>query len=355
LTGRKRIASVSIGGRSVGEGAPVLIVAEAGVNHNGDVELARQLVDAAADAGADAVKFQTFAAERVASATAPKAAYQRETTDPGEPQLEMLRRLELGRKAFDELVRRCDERGLMFLSTPFDEESADLVAELGAPAIKVGSGEITNWPLLERVASKGRPVILSTGMATLDEIGASLDVMAAAGDPDVVLLHCVSSYPAAPAEANLRAIETLREAFGLPVGYSDHTLDATCALAATALGACLVEKHLTLDRDLPGPDHRASLEPHTFADLVRAMREVEAALGDGEKRPTSGELENRLLVRRSLAAADPIAAGTVLSADMVAVLRPGTGIPPSERESIVGRRTRRALAAHELIDWNDLE
>lgn len=347
--------TVELGGRRVGEGEPVLVVAEAGVNHNGSLDLALRLVDEAAAAGADAVKFQTFSAERVASAAAPKAAYQLETTDAGETQLEMLRELELDVDAHVALAAHCAERGILFLSTPFDEESVAVLDELDVPAVKIGSGELTNTFLLERVAATGRPVILSTGMADLEEVGVALDSLAAGGAGAVVLLHCVSNYPAAPADANLRAMRTLADAFGVPVGFSDHTLGVETALAAVALGACVLEKHFTLDASLPGPDHRASLEPPALRALVQGLRAVSAALGDGVKRPAAAERENRLLVRRSIVAARALPAGTTLAREDVSALRPGDGIPPTRRDEVLGRRLRRDVEAGAQLAWEDLE
>lgn len=342
-----------IGGRRVGGDAPVLVIAEIGVNHNGNPALARSLVEAAADAGADAVKVQSFSAERVAGARAPKAAYQLETTDTRESQLAMLRRLELPTGEEAALAARCSELGLMFLSTPFDPASADALEAVEVPAYKVGSGDLTNHPLLAYVAAKRRPVLLSTGMADLAEVSDAAAVVRGAGAP-LVLLHCVSSYPADPAEANLRAIPAIAHALDTPVGWSDHTSGLSTALAAVALGACVVERHLTLDRTLPGPDHAASSEPAEFGALVAAIRAVESALGDGVKRPADSERENRRLVRRSLVAARDLPVGTVLEEAMLDALRPGTGIAPSAWREVVGRRLGRDLAAHEPLAWDDL-
>lgn len=342
-------AVVHIGGRPVGRGAPCFVIAEVGVNHNGDVELAERLVDAAAAVGADAVKFQSFRAERLASLDAPKADYQLETTSPGESQLEMLRKLELGAGAHERLVHRCRERGVFFLSSPFDEESVDLLVELDVPAIKIPSPDLTNPILLERAARTGKPLIVSTGMATLEEVERALATVAGANGGDVVLLHCVSTYPAAPDEANLRAMATMRGAFGVPVGFSDHTLGIDVALAAVALGASVLEKHVTLDRTLPGPDHRSSLEPDELASLLRGVRAVESALGDGVKAPSPAEASTRAIARRSLAAKADIPAGTVLTRELVTALRPGTGIPADRLAEIVGRTVTRDLRRGELF------
>ncbi len=347
--------NVTTGSLSIGPNFPCFVIAEAGVNHNGDLELARRLVDVAAEAGADAVKFQTFRADRLVSPTAPKAAYQRQTTDAGESQLDMLRRLELSPAAHRELNDYCRQRGLIFLSTPFDEESADLLDELDVLAFKIGSGEVTNHPFLEYVARKGKPIILSTGMSYLSEVDEAVRVLRDAGCEQLILLHCVSSYPAAPADANLKAIQTLAAAFGVPVGYSDHTPGIEVALAAVALGACVIEKHFTLDRNLPGPDHRASLEPPELRALISGVRTVERALGDGIKRPVPAEADTRAVARRSLAARVDIPAGVIVEAGMLTALRPADGIPPGLIRRVIGRRTRRSLTAGQFIDWSDLE
>lgn len=343
-----------VSGREVREGAPVFIVAEAGVNHNGDPDLARRLVDAAAEAGADAVKFQTFRTEALVSRDAPKAGYQRETTGGGESQRDMLRRLELGPDHHALLQGDCTKRGILFFSTPFDEKSADLLEALGVALFKLPSGEITNLPLLRHVARKGKPLFLSTGMSTLEEVAQAVAAIHDAGDPPLALLHCVSAYPAPPSEMNLRAMDTLRKRFGGPVGLSDHTLGIEIALAGVARGAAIVEKHLTLDKSLPGPDHRASLNPIEFAALVRAIRAVESALGDGEKRPMPSEADTRRVARRSLVAARSIRAGETLTAELVAIRRPGTGISPAELDRALGRTAKRDLQADEVIDWEAL-
>jgi N,N'-diacetyllegionaminate synthase len=346
--------NVEVAGRVVGPGAPTFVVAEAGVNHNGQLDLAERLVDAAADARVDAVKFQTFDAGALVSRHAPKAAYQREATGDAEGQREMLAHLELSPAWHETLMARAGRRGLLFFSSPFDHGSADLLEQLGVPCFKLPSGEITNLPLLRHVARKGRPLILSTGMATLEEVEEAVGVIREAGNPPLVLLHCVSAYPAAAEEMNLRAMDTLRERFGCPVGLSDHSLGVEVALAAVARGAAVIEKHLTLDKSLPGPDHRASLDPTEFALLVRGIRTVENALGDGEKRPVPSEADTRAAARKSLVAARPIQAGERLTADMVAFKRPGTGISPAHLDRILGRKVIRDLAADELIGWEAL-
>jgi N,N'-diacetyllegionaminate synthase len=322
---------------------PVFVIAEAGVNHNGDIALAHRLVDAAADAGADAVKFQTFRAERVAGAESPKAAYQKETTDAAESQLDMLRKLELPWEAHAALKRQCDERNIEFMSTPFDPDSADFLVETGIRRFKTGSGELTNLPFLEHAARHGLPMILSTGMATLEEIGDAVEAVRKAGAGEISLLHCVSNYPAAPEDTNLRAMQKMADAFDVPVGLSDHTMGIAVATGAAALGASIIEKHFTLDRTMTGPDHLASIEPDGLKQMVDAIRTVTAALGDGEKRPAESERENRVLVRRSLVAACDIAAGEILADDMIDAKRPGDGLPPAMRSALVGRRANRDI------------
>lgn len=347
--------SVEIGDRTVGGEAPCFVVAEAGVNHDGDPARALELVAAAAAAGADAVKFQTFRADDVAAQSAPKAAYQLRSTDVGESQVEMLSRLELNVDVYRALKGEAEKLGLVFLSTPFDIASVDLLDALDVAAFKVASPDLTNLPLLTEIGRRRRPVLLSTGLATLAEVEAGVDALRAAGSPDVVVLHCVSDYPASPSDANLRAMATIAAATGCPVGFSDHTDGIDVALAAVALGACALEKHLTLDRSLPGPDHAASLEPDRFDEMVEALRRVESALGSGVKEPTPSERENAAIVRRSLAAASDLEAGTVLSSEVLVALRPGTGIPTAQLSEIVGRRLVRNVARHALLSPGDLE
>jgi N-acetylneuraminate synthase len=351
------------------------IIAEAGVNHNGSLELARQLIDAATDAGADAVKFQTFRADSLVSRSAPKAAYQRATTDPEESQHAMLEALELSEAAHEELVGHCGQRGVQFLSTPFDIESLRLLVDrCHMPRIKIPSGEITHGPLLLAAARTGLPIILSTGMSTLGEVEQALGVLAfgysgpeaepgldafasafaseagqAALRDRVTLLHCTSEYPTRPEDVHLRAMDTLASAFGLPVGYSDHTRGIAVPIAAVARGALLIEKHVTLDRTLPGPDHPASLEPDELAGMVRGIREVEAALGRSTKAPTAGEIEMRAVARKSLTAARRIEEGEQFSAENVVARRPGTGISPIRFWSYMGQEARGTYAAGEPL------
>ncbi len=329
--------------------APCFIIAEAGVNHNGDMQLARQLVDVAAAAGADAVKFQTFKAERLVTRDAPQAAYQAANTGQTESQFAMLKRLELLPDMHTDLQAYCAKKHIMFLSTPFDEASADFLHGLGVPAFKLSSGDLTNTPLLAHIARLGRPMIVSTGMATLGEVETAVQTIHEARNEQLVLLHCVSNYPAADADTNLRAMATLEAAFGVPVGYSDHTLGIDIPLAAVALGARVLEKHFTLNRDLPGPDHQASLEPDELRAMVAGVRRVEAALGDGRKVPAANEAETRQLARKSIVAVQAIPAGAVITAAMLGVMRPGTGYPPAQVEMLAGRTTVQAIPAGTVI------
>lgn len=329
-----------------------LIIAEAGVNHNGNLALARQLIDKAAAAGADLVKFQTFNADRLVTLAAKKADYQKLATGSHESQHAMLRRLELNAEMHDQLVAHCELRKIVFFSTGFDVESIDLLVKLGQQHFKIPSGEITNLPYLRHVGRLGRSVMLSTGMATLGDIEAALAVLAEAGTArsSVTVLHCTTEYPTPMSEVNLRAMLSLKHAFGVRVGYSDHTTGIEVAIAAVALGASVIEKHFTLDRSLPGPDHQASLEPLELAAMVQAIRNIECALGDGIKRPSASELRNRPIARKSLVARRDIQAGEIFDASNLTAKRPGTGISPMRWDDMIGRAARRAFAADELID-----
>ena len=307
------------------------------------------MVDAAVQAGADAVKFQTFNAERLVSPDAPKADYQLHTTDAAESHFEMIRRLELSPEMHRDLKAYCGERGILFMSSPFDEESADLLAALDVAVFKIPSGEITNFPLLQHVARKGKPMIVSTGMAYLSEVEAAVRAIQEAGNQQYVLLHCVSNYPADPADVNLRAMGTMSAAFEAPVGYSDHTMGTEMPIAAVAMGASVIEKHLTLDRALPGPDHVASLEPGEFAAMVGGIRNVESAMGHGRKEPAESEANTASVARKSLVAARDIPVGTILTEDMIAIKRPGTGLPPVMLPHLVGRTARAEIPEGALI------
>jgi len=344
-----------LGTREVGDGAPCFVIAEAGVNHNGDPELASQLIRAAATAGADAVKFQTFRAADLVTPGARKAAYQATNTGADDGQLGMLKRLEFAPTVFRRLKAEAEALGLIFLSTPFEGASAQVLADLGVVGFKLGSGEVTNLPFLAQIAGYGRPMLLSTGMCDLDEVVAAVAVIRAHGDPPLALLHCVSTYPAPADQSNLRAMESLRLACGGPVGMSDHSLGWEVTLAAVALGATVIEKHLTIDRHLPGPDHAASIEPGELAEMMRQLRRVEAALGDGVKRMMPCEMDTRAVARKSLVAARDLPVGGILTAADLAVKRPGTGIAPGEIPAVLGARLRRAIACDEVLAWTDLD
>lgn len=345
---------VEIGRHRIGADSPCFIIAEVGVNHNGSLEMAKKLVDAAVGAGADAVKFQTFKAERLVAPDAPKAGYQLQSTDASESQLDMLRRLELRPDAHVELMKYCQEQDILFMSTPFDEKSSDLLAELAVTVYKIPSGEITNWPFLEHVARKGKPIILSTGMSFLSEVAEAVRVFRDAGCDQLVLLHCTSNYPANPVNVNLRAMQTMATAFQKPVGYSDHTLGIEVAIAAVALGASVIEKHFTLDRKFSGPDHQASLEPDELEALVRGIRIVEASLGHGRKEPAASEADTAAVARKSLVAAQDIPSGTILTEQMIAVKRPGTGLPPSIKSYLVGRTVQNSISEGTLFSLEAL-
>ncbi len=335
---------ITLGERTVGDGAPCLVIAEIGSNHDGSLERALALVDAAAAAGADAVKFQSF---RAATLLAPRRPVPGGGWRPNEG-YPMLERLEVPVEWHAALRDRARERGALFLSTPFDEERAALLAALGVPAFKLASGDLTHVPLLRRVGGYGRPVLLSTGLATVEEIVAALEAITAgagatARRPPVVLLHCVSRYPLRPGDANLRALVALQARFDCPVGWSDHSPGHTLAVGAVALGACVVEKHFTDDRRRPGPDHSFAMEPNEFRAMVSAIRELESALGDGEKRPRRDEEPERLWARRSLHVAHALAPGATLEARDLKIVRPADGLPPDALALVLGRRVRRAL------------
>lgn len=338
--------------------ARCFVIAEAGVNHNGSLDKALELVDAAAAAQADAVKFQTFTAATLVGRGVSKAAYQEKGTTAAD-QHSMLQALELGRREHELLQARCVERGIEFMSTPFDEDALALLVTLGVRRIKVASGELTNKPLLQQVARTGLPIIVSTGMASLAEIREAVQWIAAArpgaaAPGQLSLLHCTSNYPADPDDLNLLAIRTMAEELALPVGYSDHTAGIAIAPAAVALGATIIEKHFTLDRQLSGPDHAASLEPAELRAMIAAIREVERALGDGNKVPRPNELPVRRLARRSVAALVELPAGHVLRRGDLTVLRPETGIAPKDLETVVGRRLARGVKAGEVLQASDL-
>ena len=328
-----------------------LVIAEAGVNHNGDLQLAKELVDAASHAGADVIKFQTFQANQLVIEAAEQAAYQKQALGKSQSQLAMLKQLELKPEHHGELIDYCQQRDIEFLSTAFDPPSIQLLASLKHRRWKIPSGEITNLPYLRQIGGYRQPVILSTGMANLGEIEAALAVLEQAGTPrsQITVLHCTTEYPAPAEEVNLRAMNTIAQAFGVAVGYSDHTDGIAVPIAAVAMGATVIEKHLTLDRNLPGPDQKASLEPEQFTAMVQGIRTIEQTLGDGMKRPTPSEQANLPLVRKSLVAARPIRAGELFSEANLTAKRPGTGLSPMQWDAWIGRPASRDFAADELI------
>lgn len=345
--------TVRVGDRVIGEGYPTFVIAEAGVNHNGQVSLAKKLIEVAKRAEADAVKFQVFKTEKIVTKVAVKAPYQVKATGKGN-QYETLKKLELTETDLKELVSYADKKKIIFLATPFDRESVDLIYHLKVPAFKIASGEITNFPLLRYIASKKRPIILSTGMSIIAEIREAIRVLSLGGAKDIVLLHCVTDYPAKVEEVNLAAMETLRQTFKLPVGFSDHTLGITVPIAAAALGATVIEKHFTLDRKLPGPDHKVSLEPTELKEMVAHIREVEKALGDGIKRPTKSEEAMKNAIRRSIVTRINIPRGRVITRAMLELKRPGTGLGPRYLKKVIGKRAKKDMMADELVTLEKL-
>jgi N,N'-diacetyllegionaminate synthase len=347
----------------------VFVIAEAGVNHNGSLEVAMKMVDSAVAAGADAVKFQAFRAERLVTKTAAKAAYQIENTGSDESQYEMLKKLELTVDDNKKLIDYCKKKKILFMSTPFDDNNADMLDDLGLEVFKVGSGEITNKPLVQHIARKNKPMIISTGMSYLAEAAKAVQWIEEVRKPyedavifadklfpySLVLLHCVTNYPALPDEVNLLAMRTMREAFHLPVGYSDHTMGTEISIAAVAMGAVVIENHLTLNKEMEGPDHKASLEPGEFSCLVRAIRNVENAIGDGIKKPSAHEKDTRRIVRKSLVLTRDVRSGEMLRLSDLAVKRPGTGISPEFRELVVGMKVTHDLLYDCTLLWDDLK
>ncbi|MHA1862332.1 MAG: N-acetylneuraminate synthase [Candidatus Thorarchaeota archaeon] len=348
------VRTIEIGGQEIGVNKPVFIIAEAGVNHNGDIHLAKKLVDAAVSAGVNAVKFQTFRTEDLTTRHAELAEYQVDNISKSISQFEMIRSLELDYDAFTELKRYCDNKNILFLSTPHTLDAMRFLDSI-VPAFKIGSGDLTNLPFLEKLSELSKPIILSTGMSTLDEVRDAVEVIGNKGNDDLILLHCVTNYPAAIADMNLRAIETLRREFNLLVGFSDHSIDSTASIAAVSLGAVILEKHFTLDRDLPGPDHRASLNPAQLKEYVKSVRETESSLGDGIKKPALCEIPILDVVRKSLVASGDIESGILLDESMIDIKRPGTGISPRFLSELIGRRAKIAIPNDTLLSWDMLE
>lgn len=353
--GTSSMQNVTLGKKIVGSDSPCYIIAEAGINHNGEIRLAKKLVKASAKAGADAVKFQTFSTASIASKNARKAPYQKKTSNAAETQYEMLKRLELSRDAFCTLADYAAGCGIEFLSSPFDLESADFLDSIGIAAFKIPSGELTNMPLLEKIGGFKKPVILSTGMASMNEIREGIDTLKRSGANDIILLHCVTGYPVPLESVNLRMIQTLGREFGLLIGFSDHTTGITAAPLARALGACIIEKHFTLDRHLPGPDHQASLEPGELSELITQVRLAEAAMGDGRKHIGKNEAAIRRVARKSLVAATDISRGSWISREMIGIKRPGTGIEPKNMGKVVGKQARKRIRKDTVLSWDMLQ
>lgn len=327
------------------------IIAEAGVNHNGSLDLAKKLIDVAANAGADAVKFQSFKADSLVSKTAQKAEYQKQHTSKDESQYEMIKKLELDENAHRILVDHCRTKGILFLSTPFDHESIDLLHQLGMAIYKIPSGEITNLPYLRHIAKIAEKVIISTGMADLGEIEDALDVLLEAGisKENITVLHATTEYPCPMPEVNLRAMQTISHAFGIKTGYSDHTQGIEVPIAAVAMGASVIEKHFTLDRNMEGPDHKASLEPQELTAMVQAIRNISQALGNGIKKPSQSEIKNIPTSRKSIVAIAPIAKGEVIQAEKLSTKRPGTGISPMRWDEVVGTAAKMDYLPDDII------
>jgi N,N'-diacetyllegionaminate synthase len=344
-----RTTDILAGNKVIGSGSKVFVVAEIGLNHNGSLSQAGKLIDAATEAGADAVKFQSFRVDRLMVSSLDRYAHQ----DGEESAYQMLKRHELSWEDQEKLKRHADERDILFMSTPFDEESADFLDSLGVPLFKIASADITHIPLLRHVASKGKPILLSTGMSFLNEVADAVQNLRSAGAKEIVLMHCVSSYPALPKEMNLRALQTLQSYFELSVGLSDHSEGILLSLIAVALGAVLIEKHFTLDKQAPGPDHKCSMNREELRQLVKSLRDVEASLGDGRKRPSDAEEESRLLGRRSIVAAVDIRANETIAPWMLTCKRPGSGLEPRYWEKVIGRAARRNLGKDTILQWED--
>jgi N-acetylneuraminate synthase/N,N'-diacetyllegionaminate synthase len=343
---------VKLEDRYIGDGEKVFIIAEIGVNHNGDIDLAKKMIKTASSIGADAVKFQTFFADDIVSLNAKKAKYQEKNTDESS-QIEMLKKLELSKEDFAQLFEYAQEKKILFLSSPFDKKSVDLLDKLSVSGFKVGSGELNNFELLKYIESKDKPIIISTGMSTLDEIQESYDFFK--NKNKLIILHCITGYPSKFEDANLKFISTLKNHFDVPIGFSDHSLGIELAIAAVALGATVIEKHFTLDKTLPGPDHQASLEPDEFKVMVDSIRNVELALGDGERKLCESEIEIRKVARKSVVASSDIPKGSILNEAMLAIKRPGTGIEPKNLEKLLTRKTKVNIKKDDIIEYDFLE
>jgi len=341
----------NIGNHIVGDNSRCYIIAEAGVNHNGDISIAKELISEASRSGADAIKFQTFHANDLLLKNAKKANYQKINPNDRETQFEMIKKLELNQNDFIELYNYAIKKNVTFLSSPFDIKSVDFLDSIGIPAFKIASGELTNMPLIEHISSKKKPIILSTGMSSIEEIRNSISLIKKNTD-NIILLHCISSYPTKYEDVNLRVIKTLKSEFNLPVGFSDHTIGILIPISAVALGACAIEKHFTLDNNFEGPDHKISLEPKEFRNMVNNIRIVEKALGDGVRVPTHEEEEIKKIARKSIVSKYDIPKGTLITKDLLDIKRPGTGIEPKYIEDIIGRKTTKEIKKNQLFNWD---
>jgi len=355
LIEKEDLPEIKIGNKTIDNNSPCFMIAEAGVNHNGDLEIAKKLIDVAADAGVDAVKFQTFKAEKLVTKDADQAEYQKKNIGKQETQFEMLKRLELKEEYHQILKEYAEKKGLIFLSTPFDEDSIDFLDELGVVAFKAGSGEVNNIPYLVKMAKKNKPIILATGMSTMEDVKEAYESMKSQGNNNIVILHCTTNYPTPYEEVNLRAMETMRKELECLVGYSDHTEGIVVPLVAASMGAVVIEKHFTLDRNMEGPDHKASLEPKELKEMVKQIRLVEIIRGSEEKKSTDSEKRIEVVAKKSLVAKQDIAKGTVITSDMIIIKRPGTGIPPQDISKVLGKIAKKNIAKDKLILWNDLK
>lgn len=348
-----KAGNIKIAGKVIGENQPCFIIAEAGVNHNGDLRLAKKLVDAAKKAGANVVKFQTFKSENLVTLKARQARYQSKNIGRTKSQYNMLKKLELSYADFEKLKTYCAKKGIIFASTPHSsKEDIDLIAKL-CPFIKIGSGDLANMPMLRYAATKNLPIILSTGMANMQEVRRAVRVILPV-NKKLILLHCTTNYPCPLNEVNLRAMLSLKKELGLPVGYSDHTEGILVSAMAVAMGACVIEKHFTLDKNLPGPDHKASLNPEELQELVKAVRNVEKAMGGGVKKPAKSEEGSKKVIRKSIVANKDISQGAVITKEMLVIKRPGTGIEPKYLEKIIGRKAKKNIKRDSLLRWNHL-
>ena len=341
--------TVEISGRKIGRNNKCFVIAEAGVNFNGDLDMALKLVDVASESGADVVKFQTFNSDRVVTGDAPKAEYAVETTGNQQSHLDMMRSLEFTPDMHEPIIQRCASKGILFLSSPFDEGSADLLDDFGVSAFKIPSGEVTNIPFLCHIAEKKKPMIVSTGMCDLGEVDRAVSAIREHGNDQIILLHCVSNYPADPSNVNLKVMDTMSSAFGVPIGFSDHTIGNEIPLAAVAMGASVIEKHFTLDKSLPGPDHRASLEPKELEMMINGIRVIESAMGNGIKIPADSERNTADVARKSLVSSKNLSEGHVLVEEDIDIKRPGTGIPPFDKQVIIGRTLKKDLKRDTLF------